>query len=201
MDYLTNAVNTIKKNDPILAAIIDKTGPCNLNRRAQGFSSLAHSIISQQLSKSSAQAIRIRFEALFGDKIVNPARLMQISDEELRNTGLSKMKVEYLRSLSTHVISGKINFLALEDMDDETVINTLIQVKGIGRWTAEMYLMFAMGRLDVFPFGDLAIRKAMCLIYCLDETDLETKARKIAERWRPFRTIGCWYLYRYLDSQ
>lgn len=200
MDYLTNAVNTIKKNDARLATIIDQIGPCSLNRRTQGFPSLVHSIISQQLSKSSAQAIRSRFEALFGDKIVNPDRLMRISDEELRNTGLSKMKVEYLHNLANHVISGNINFLALEDMDDETVINTLIQVKGIGRWTAEMYLMFAMGRLDVFSFGDLAIRKAIHLIYNLNETDFEVKARQIAERWRPFRSIGCWYLYRYLDS-
>ena len=201
MDYIADAVNEIKKNDSRLAAIIDQIGPCSLNRRVQGFSSLVHSIISQQLSKSSAQAIRSRFEALFDDSIIDPDRLMQISDAELRKMGLSKMKVEYLRSLAHHIQSGKINFFDLEKMDEETVINTLIQVKGIGRWTAEMYLMFSMGRLDVFPFDDLAIRNAMRLIYDINETDFETKAKEIAERWRPFRTIGTWYLYRYLDFQ
>ncbi len=200
MDYIADAVNEIKRNDSRLAVIINQIGSCSLNRGAQGFSSLVHSIISQQLSRSSAQAIRSRFEALFGDNTIDPDRLMKISDAELRSTGLSKMKVEYLRSLAYHIQSGEINFLDLENMDDETAISTLVQVKGIGRWTAEMYLMFAMGRLDVFPFGDLAIRNAMRLIYNLDETDLETKAREIAEQWRPFRTIGCWYLYRYLDS-
>jgi len=201
MDLIADAVSKIKKNDSRLGVIIDQIGPCNLNRRTQGFSSLVHSIISQQLSKSSAQAIRSRFETLFGDNIVNPDGLMQISDSKLRATGLSKMKVEYLRSLANHIISGKINFLDLENMDDETVINTLIQVKGIGRWTAEMYLMFSMGRLDIFPFGDLAIRNAMRSIYDLNEIDFEAKAKEIAKRWRPFRTIGCWYLYQYIGFQ
>jgi len=97
------------------------------------------------------------------------------------------------------VQSGKIDFLDLEKMDEETIIETLTKVKGIGRWTAEMYLMFSMGRLDVFPKGDMAIRNAMCFVYDMNEANFETRAEGIAARWRPFRTIGCWYLYRYLD--
>ncbi len=193
------AVNKLKKCDPRLAEVIDQIGPCRLERRAQGLTALAYSVIGQQLSNSSARAIRSRFDILFENDGIDPQRLAGTSEEELRKTGLSLAKARCLRSLAEHVLSDKINFPMLEAIDDEAVISTLTQVKGIGRWTAEMYLMFSLGRLDVFPIDDLAIRTAMLRVYGLPETGFIALARQTAEQWRPYRTIACWYLYRYLD--
>jgi len=187
---LLDIVSIIKKNDPHLATIIEQIGVCRLQRGEQGYAALVHSIIGQQLSKRAAQTIRHRIESLFNGGEITPKQLALISDEKLRGAGLSSMKVQYLRDLSSHVQSGVVDFQKIESMDDEEVINTLCQVKGIGRWTAQMYLIFSLNRLDVFPIGDLALRTAMCLVYNFDKTDFEVKAVDIAERWRPFRTIG-----------
>jgi DNA-3-methyladenine glycosylase II len=193
------AVSKLQKRDPRLAEVIDQIGPCRLERRAQGLTALAYSVIGQQLSNSSARAIRTRFDTLFDNDGIDPQRLARTSEEELRKTGLSLAKVRCLRSLAEHVLSDKINFLKLEAIDDEAVISTLTQVKGVGRWTAEMYLMFSLRRLDVFPIDDLSIRTAMSRVYDLPETGFIVLAKETAEQWRPYRTIACWYLYRYLD--
>jgi len=193
------AVSKLKKRDPKLSEVIGQIGPCRLERREQGLAALAYSVIGQQLSNSSARAIRSRFDILFENDGVDPQRLAGTSEEELRKTGLSLAKARCLRSLAEYVLSDKINFLTLEAIDDETVISTLTQVKGIGRWTAEMYLMFSLRRLDVFPIDDLAIRTAMVRVYGFPETGFIALARQTAEQWRPYRTIACWYLYRYLD--
>lgn len=193
------AVSILKKRDPRLAGVIDLVGHCRLERREQGLSALAYSVIGQQLSNSSARAIRSRFNILFENDGIDPQRLAETSEEELRKTGLSLAKARCLRSLAKYVLSDKINFLKLEAIDDEAVISTLIQVKGIGRWTAEMYLMFSLRRLDVFPIDDLAIRTAMSRVYGLSETGFTALARQTANQWRPYRTIACWYLYSYLD--
>ena len=193
------AVSELKKRDPRLAEVIDQIGPCRLERGAQGLAALAHTVIGQQLSNSSARAIRSRFNILFGNDGIDPQRLAETSEEDLRKTGISLAKARCLRSLAEHVLSDKINFLKLETIDDEAVISTLTQVKGIGRWTAEMYLMFSLGRLDVFPIDDLSIRTAIFRVYDFPETGLITLAKQTAEQWRPYRTIACWYLYRYLD--
>ena len=193
------AVSILKKRDPRLAEVIDQIGPCRLERHAQGLTALVYSVIGQQLSNSSARAIRSRFDILFEHDGIDPQRLAGTNEEELRKTGLSLAKAKCLRSLAEHVLSDKINFLKLEAVDDEAVIGTLTQVKGIGRWTAEMYLMFSLRRLDVFPIDDLAIRIAMLRVYGLPETDFVALAKQTAEQWQPYRTIACWYLYRYLD--
>ncbi len=192
-------VSKLEKRDLRLAKVIDQIGPCRLEHRAQGLTALIYSVIGQQLSNSSARAIRSRFDILFVNGGIDPQRLAETSEEELRKTGLSLAKARCLRSLAEHVLSDKINFLKLKAIDDEAVISILTQVKGIGRWTAEMYLMFSLRRLDVFPVDDLAIRTAMLRVYCLPETGFIALARQVAEQWRPYRTIACWYLYRYLD--
>ncbi len=192
-------VSILKKRDPVLAEVIEQIGPCRLERHTQGLTTLVYSVIGQQLSNSSARAIRSRFDILFENDGINPQSLTGTSEEELRKTGLSLAKARCLRSLAEHVLSDKINFLKLEAIDDEAVISTLTQVKGIGRWTAEMYLMFSLRRLDVFPIDDLAIRTAMSRVYGLSQTGFIAQARQTAEQWRPYRTIACWYLYRYLD--
>jgi len=195
---LETAVSILKKRDPKLGEVIEQIGPCRLERRAQGLAALAYSVIGQQLSNSSARAIRSKFDTLFENDGIDPQRLARISEEELRKAGLSLAKARCLRSLAEHVLSEKINFLKLESIDDESVISTLTQVKGIGRWTAEMYLMFSLGRPDVFPINDLAIRTAMLRIYGFPETGFISQAMQTAEQWRPYRTVACWYLYRYV---
>ena len=196
---IETAVSKLKKSDPRLAEVIDQIGLCRLERRTQGLTALVHSVIGQQLSNSSARAIRSRFDILFENDGIDSQRLAGTSEEELRKAGLSLAKARCLRSLAEHVLSDKINFLKLEAIDDEAVISTLTQVKGIGRWTAEMYLMFSLKRLDVFPIDDLAIRTAMLRVYGFPEIGFIALARQTAEQWRPYRTIACWYLYRYLD--
>ena len=196
---LITAVNRLKKHDSRLVAVIDQVGPCRLERGVQGLTALIYTVIGQQLSNSSARAIRSRLDTLFGNDRIDPERLANTSDEELRKTGLSLMKTRCLHSLADHVLTGKLDFLKLETMDDEAVINALSRVKGVGRWTAEMYMIFSLGRLDVFPINDLAIRTAMTRIYGLAEPGFDAQARKIADRWRPYRTVASWYLYRYLD--
>ncbi len=193
------AVSILKERDPRLAGVIEQIGPCRLERRTRGLTALAYSVIGQQLSNSSARAIRSRFDILFENDGIDPQCLAGTSEEELRKTGLSLAKARCLRSLAEHVLSGKINFLKLEEIDDEAVITTLTQVKGIGRWTAEMYLMFSLRRFDVFPIDDLAISTVMSRVYGLPKTGFVALARQTAEQWRPYRTIACWYLYRYLD--
>ena len=192
------AVCILKKRDPKLGEVIDQIGPCRFERRAQGLAALAYSVIGQQLSDSSARAIRSKFDTLFENDGIDPQRLAGTSEEELRKAGLSLAKAKCLRSLAEHVLSDKINFLRLEAIDDEAVISKLTQVKGVGRWTAEMYLMFSLGRLDVFPIDDFAIRTAMLRIYGFPEAGFIPQARQTADRWRPYRSIACWYLYRYL---
>jgi len=196
---IKTAVSKLKKRDPKLAEVIEQIGPCRLERHTQGLTTLVYSVIGQQLSNSSARAIRSRFDILFENDGIDPQRLAETSEEELRKTGLSLAKARCLRSLAEHVLSDKINFLKLEAIDDEAVISTLTQVKGIGRWTAEMYLMFSLRRLDVFPIDDLSIRTAMFRVYGLPQTGFTALAKQAAEQWRPYRTIACWYLYRYLD--
>jgi len=186
--------------DPQLAAIINNIGPCLLERREQGFASLVRSIVSQHVSKSAAQSVRSKLDSLFEDMCINPEQILLIEEDELLKTGLSGPKVKYIKGLADHIISGKLNFNELESIDDETVINILTQVKGIGRWTAEMYLMFSMNRLDIFPIDDAAIRNAMINIYDIPKDSFNSKAREIAENWKPYRTIACWYFYRYTDN-
>lgn len=196
---LTEAVNRLKKNDHRLAAIINRIGPCDPRHGTRGFTALVSSIIGQQLSRDAARAIRRRVTALFRSNEINPEGLGIIGDDELREAGLSVMKIGYLRDLAKKILTGKIDLQNLESMDDEDVITTLSRVRGIGRWTAEMYLMFSLERLDVFPIDDGSIRTAMMRIYNLPETNINTAAKSIAERWRPFRSIACWYLYAFLD--
>ncbi len=196
---IETVVSELGKRDSILGEVIDQVGPCRLEYRAHGLAALIYSVIGQQLSNNSARAIRARFDILFKNDDINPQCLIGTSEEELRKIGLSLAKARCLRSLAEHVLLDKINFLKLETIDDEAVITNLTQVKGIGRWTAEMYLMFSLRRLDVFPIDDLAIRTAMLRIYGLHEVGFIAQARQTAEQWRPYRTIACWYLYRYKD--
>ncbi len=193
-------VRDLKGRDNQLATIIEQIGPCRLERGEQGLSPLVYSIIGQQLSGYAARAIRSRFQGFFGNDGIEPERLARTSDEELRSTGVSWAKARCLRSLADHVLSGSIDFDEFVNQDDEDIIRTLTRVKGIGRWTAEMYLMFSLNRMDVFPIDDLSLRSAMRKVYGLDGDDFQTRACQIADGWRPYRSIACWYLYAHLDE-
>ena len=192
-------IRRLSDSDPKLAHIIRQIGPYLLIRREQGFPALAYSIVGQQLSKSAAASIRSRLDSVFGTLHLNPVELINIDDNELRQTGLSLPKVHYLKGLAHYVISGKINFTDLEDMSNEEIINKLTEIRGIGRWTAEMYLMFSMNRLDVFPVGDRAIRSAINEIYDVPKKSPDDIYIQIANEWSPYRTKASWYLYKYLE--
>jgi len=194
------AIVKLRQQDQILSRIIDRIGVCQLKAGPGGFAALARSIIGQQLSKVSAQAIFSRLQTMCHGGELQASQLDWITDKDLRETGLSSQKISYLRDLAWHTLSGSIDFCQIATMDDESVVQTLKQVRGIGQWTAEMYLMFSLGRMDVFPISDLALRTSMNQIYGLRAKDPDGHARDIAEKWRPYRSVASWYLYAHLDE-
>ncbi len=189
------------KRDLRLADVIAAVGPYRPTPGGDGFGALVRAIVSQQVSKHAAEAILGRLHALFPDGKPDPAALLRLRTPRLMKVGLSRRKAEYLRDLARHVASGRIDFAALETMPDEAVIETLTAVKGIGRWTAEMYLMFTLGRPDIFPLGDVALVNAVRAIYGLPDESDHTHCGAIAETWRPWRSVACWYLYRSINMQ
>lgn len=196
---LEEIVNTLATRDHQLATVISMVGPCKLERGVQGFPALVHSIIGQQLSDSSARAIHTRLATLLKDDGIHPEGILRATIERLRKAGMSQMKAQCLYSLAEHVLADKIDFSKLEAMEDEEIVRVLTQVKGIGRWTAEMFLMFSLGRLDIFPIDDKSIQSSLMHMYNLTTNNYKTQAELIGEKWRPYRTIASWYLYRYLD--
>ena len=197
MNKWHEAEQYLRGADSRIAGIMERAGPCELMPNEDGFSSLSNSIIGQQLSNHVANIIRNRFRKLFENDKPVPELLLNLDDSVLRKVGLSFQKIKYLRCLAQWVKSGELDFSALLKMDDEIAIQQLVQVKGIGRWTAEMYLMFSLNRQDLLPLGDAALEAALKRLYELPEEGWEKPAISIAEKWRPWRTVACWYLYRY----
>jgi len=197
MNKWHEAEQYLRGADSRIAGIMERAGPCELMPNEDGFSSLSNSIIGQQLSNHVANIIRNRFRKLFENDKPVPELLLNLDDSVLRKVGLSFQKIKYLRGLTQWVKSGELDFSALLKMDDEIAIQQLVQVKGIGRWTAEMYLMFSLNRQDLLPLGDAALEAALKRLYELPEEGWEKPAISIAEKWRPWRTVACWYLYRY----
>jgi DNA-3-methyladenine glycosylase II len=187
------------KADPILAAIIEKVGPCGLVSREPTFETLARSITFQQLSGKAAGTIFERLRRAVGRRFTATA-FLKLSERELRACGLSRQKIASLMDLAEHVASRRISFSKLQDLSDEEIIEMLSQVRGVGVWTAQMFLMFALKRPNVLPTGDLGIRNAIRKAYGLDETPKPTEIAKYAEKWHPHCTVACWYLWRSLDG-
>lgn len=175
---------------PRMAAALQQTGPLPLRRRDDGFAALLHAIVSQQVSVASARAIWARLEA---DAMTDPARVQQASDERLRALGLSRQKARYARALA----AAKIDYDLLRDMPDAEMVNTLIAVPGIGRWTAEIYAMFSLGRPDVFAPGDLALQEAARHLYDLPARPTEKALREMACAWSPWRAVAARLLFAY----
>ncbi len=185
------------KQDQTLAPAIDMIGEYKLKKRNHHFSVLIESIISQQLATSAADAIFKRFKGLY-PKFPTASEILATRKSKLRQVGLSGMKIEYLKDLAKHVNEGKLNMRSLSRMSDEDVISHLTQVKGIGRWTAEMFLIFSLGRQDIFPVGDLALRKGIQILFSLQEIPKQIEAEQLGQRWKPYRTIATWYIWKSL---
>ena len=200
VDY-TKARRLLARRDPILRDLMRAHGPCGLAARqhTNPFKALTRAIVGQQLSTKAAATIFARFEALF-DTFPSPAQVTAMPDERLRGVGLSGQKTSYLRDLCRRIEEGTLPIEALNRMDDQSVVETLTQVKGIGRWTAEMFLIFRLQRLDVLPVGDLGIVKAVQRAYKLRKAPTPDRLTRIGEAWRPYRSVACWYLWASLNN-
>jgi len=197
---LRKAEAHLRRVDRVLAPIVEKVGPAPLRvNRTPAFAALLESIVYQQISGKAAAAIHARLCKALGRRCPRPEDVTAANDATLRAAGLSSVKIKYLRDLSLRATAG-LPLRALSRMDDEGVVEALVQVKGIGRWTAEMFLMFRLLRPDVLPVGDYGIRKAMQRAYRLRTLPKPDVMQRIAEPWRPYRSVACWYLWRSLES-
>lgn len=222
---MRKAVNHLKKTDPVMRSIIERVGPCRMEFDAPEFHNLAEAIVYQQLNGKAAATIFERFAALAGEPLT-PEGILKLTDEQLRSVGLSKQKSAYLKDLAAKTASGLLDFARLPEQSDDEVIEHLTQVKGIGVWTAHMFLMFTLKRQNVLPTGDYGIRMAIFKHY-LDRHKKKAKTvarsagkrpkaskkiraskiklpnpkqmEKIAKPWEPYRSVACWYLWRSLD--
>ena len=190
----------LRKNDPVMRNMIDEVGAFTLRCERNRFRMLVRSIISQQISVSAARAIRERLEQLTKPGKLTPQSLLRFNLQQLRSVGLSSQKAGYLLDLATWTGEGHILLQTLGRRSDPAVIEELTQVKGIGPWTAQMFLIFALGRLDVFPADDLGIRMAIRDRYGLPELPDKSTGNRIAQRWRPYASVASWYCWRSLDS-
>jgi 3-methyladenine DNA glycosylase/8-oxoguanine DNA glycosylase len=200
-DYRAS-VRHLKRVDPVLARVIESVGPCRIQLRTDGthFQALVRSIVFQQLSGKAAGTIHGRFAALFPGHGPEPAALLTFTDETLRGVGLSRQKIGYLRDLANKVMSGELPLDSVHNMDDDELIEHLVQVKGIGRWTAQMFLMFRLGRRNVLPELDLGIQNAIRRAYRRRKRPSPKEVRKIGAKWSPHSTVACWYLWRSLEN-
>src|ERR1700723_3832095 len=214
---MRKAVLHLKKSDPVMRAIIERIGPCRMQFGPPEFHSLAEAIVYQQVNGKAAVTIFKRFAALAGEPLT-PAGILKLTDEQMRSAGLSKQKSAYLKDLATKTAAGLLDFARLSDLPDADVVEHLIQVKGVGVWTAQMFLMFTLKRENVLPTGDFGVRMAMFNHYldkrrnvALSATKRKTARKKapalkiklpspeqmekIAKSWEPYRSVACWYLW------
>ena len=195
----TAAIKVLKK-DPKLARIIKVVGKYQITTTSNHYESLVEAIITQQLAGSAAKAISKRFRSLYGKKFPKPADVLETSDSKLRKTGLSGMKVKYIKDLSKNIESKKLKLRSLSKLSDDEVVKQLTEVKGIGRWTAEMFLIFSLGRMDVLPVGDLGLKKGIQLLNSSAKLPTPDEIEELAEKWRPYRTVATWYLWKSLQK-
>jgi DNA-3-methyladenine glycosylase II len=192
------ATDHLKKSDPVLAAIIERIGPCKIEFGEPTFQALAESILYQQLNGKAAATIFNRFTERAGDPLT-PNGILKLTDAEMREVGLSRQKTSYLRDLSEKTKAGLLEFERMPEMTEEEVIAHLTQVKGVGVWTAHMFLMFTLRRPDILPTGDYGVQAAMKKHYKKSKWPKPAAMEKIAKSWIPYRSIACWYLWRSLD--
>jgi len=191
----------LSQRDSKLAILIKNVGKYVVEREDEDpFESLIRSIISQQLSGRVARLISDRFKNYYGDTQLKPIQIIDTPNDDLRKIGLSYKKISYIKDLSQRIYEKKINFMQLSALSDNEIVNELIKIKGIGQWTAEMFLIFHLKREDVLPTKDLGIRKAMKILYKLDELPSPSDMLEISSSWRPHRSVASWYLWKSLTN-
>jgi DNA-3-methyladenine glycosylase II len=197
-----SSVRYLKRIDPTLSRVIEAVGPCRLQLRTDGthFQALTRSIVYQQLSGKAAGTILGRFNALYPESSPTPEAVLATADEQLRAVGLSRQKIGYLRDLSQKVVDGTLPLDHVHTLSDEDLISHLVQVKGIGRWTAQMFLMFRLGRPDVLPELDLGIQNAIKRAYRMRQRPTPKQVKRIGAKWSPHSSVACWYLWRSLEN-
>ena len=195
------ACKHLSKTDPKLGRIIKRVGPCRLYAFAprDPFEALCMSIASQQLSTKAADTIFRRFCDLFPNRKPTPDVVMTLTDEEIRRVGFSRPKVTFIKDLAAHVLDGRLDLKGLKKHPDDEVMRQLIAVKGIGRWTAEIFLMFRLGRPDIFPADDLGLMNAVQRAYGLRKRPDAKRLRNLGEAWKPYRSVAAWYLWQSLE--
>jgi DNA-3-methyladenine glycosylase II len=195
---MRKAIHHLKKSDPTLSAIIERVGPCRMEFGPPEFHSLAEAIVYQQLNGKAAVTIFKRFAALAGEPLT-PEGILRLTDAQLRSVGLSKQKSAYFKDMSGRAARGELDFTRLPEMTDDEVIKHLTQVKGVGVWTAHMFLMFTLRRPNILPTGDYGIQMAIKKHYKKRKMPKPEVMAKIAKSWEPYRSVACWYLWRSLD--
>jgi DNA-3-methyladenine glycosylase II len=201
-EQLRAAEKHLIKKDKKLAPIIKASGPCHIKPHKDHYGELVGSIVGQQLSSIAAGTIWRRVLGLFDGKMPTPEQLLKIDDQKLRDVGLSWNKVRYVKDLAQHIIDGRLDLEHISTMPNEQIIEQLTAVKGLGRWSAHMFMMFGLGRLDILPVGDLGIRKGMMKVYGLKDLPGPARMVTIANQnsWHPYESVASWYLWQSLDN-
>lgn len=197
---MRKALNHLKKSDPVLASIIDRVGPCKIQYREPVFQTLVRSIVYQQLHGKAAATIFARLEAAAKSDPVTPESILRLRPARMRALGLSNQKMTYIRELARLTRDGEIDFESLPRLEDAAIVEHLTRSKGVGVWTVQMFLIFALRRPDVLPTGDLGIRAAIKRAYNLPELPKPDQMQRIAASWKPYSSIASWYLWRSLDN-
>jgi DNA-3-methyladenine glycosylase II len=200
-DQVARALRHLRRSDPVLAEVIRRVGPFRLTPRRGRFQSLVRSILAQQISTAVARSMWNKLQQRVAPNRITPESLSRLSLDELRAVGLSRQKATYLHDLAQKVADGTVRLHRVHRLTDEEIINELIQVKGIGRWTVQMFLIFCLGRPDVFAPDDFGLRSAIQRLYGLPELPKRTEAEEIAAPWRPHATVASWYLWRSLELE
>jgi DNA-3-methyladenine glycosylase II len=188
-------------HDPKLKALVDLYGDCTLTPHTDYYGELIDSIISQQLSVKAAATIQKRFMALFDDRLPSPEQILAMDTEKLRGVGCSYGKVSYMKDLAQHIVDGQLDLAHIASLPNETVIEQLVGVKGIGEWSAHMFMIFSLGRTNILPTGDLGVRKAVMQTYDLSDLPKSAEMLQISlqNHWDPYQSIASWYLWKSLD--
>ena len=199
--YWDDACKHLGKRDRVMRKLIPRFGEGRLQSRGDAFTTLARSIVGQQISVKAAQAVWDRFVATMGEPMtpLAPAAVLALEATVMRGAGLSARKVEYLCDLAAHFESGAVHFAQWQQMDDEAIIDELVAIRGIGRWTAEMFLIFHLMRPNVLPLDDLGLLKGISINYFSGEPVSRAEAREVGDAWAPFRSVATWYIWRSLD--
>jgi DNA-3-methyladenine glycosylase II len=199
--YWDDACRHLSRRDRVMKKLIPRFGEARLQSRGDAFTTLARSIVGQQISVKAAQSVWDRFAALTPGQTtrVQPAAVLGLATDSMRGAGLSARKIEYLRDLAQHFESGAVHVRQWQQMDDEAIIEELVAIRGIGRWTAEMFLIFHLMRPNVLPLDDIGLIKGISVNYFSGEPVSRAEAREVGEAWSPFRSVATWYLWRSLD--